>query len=93
MDAKDSILNLKKESYLEQFNTELECSQSFIDGVVELSLKENLGGRSLNKVCSQVFKEIDRQMLIEDHTEHKVLRLTKKNIDDPNSFKFRVKKM
>ena len=93
LDAKDSILNLKKENYLEQFNTELECSQSFIDGVVELSLKENLGGRSLNKVCSQVFEEIDRQMLIEDHTEHKVLRLTKKNIDDPNSFRFRVKKM
>ena len=80
-EAKESVLNLKKERYLQQFNTELECDKSFIEGVVDLALKENLGGRSLNKVCSQIFERVDRQMLIEEHTEHKVLKLTKKNIE------------
>ena len=92
-EAKESVLNLKKERYLQQFNTELECDKSFIEGVVDLALKENLGGRSLNKVCSQIFERVDRQMLIEEHTEHKVLKLTKKNIEDKNNFEFTVKKM
>ncbi len=92
-EAKESVLNLKKERYLQQFNTELECDESFIEGVVDLAIKENLGGRSLNKVCSQIFERVDRQMLIEEHTEHKVLKLTKKNIEDKDNFEFTVKKM
>ena len=92
-DAKESVLNLKKQRYLEQFNTELKCDSSFIDAVVELALKEKLGGRSLNKVCANIFERVDRQMLIEDHTDHKVLKLTRKNVENPDKFTFRKKKI
>ena len=92
-EAKDSILSLRLERYLEDFNTEVICTDPFIDGIVNLALKEDLGGRGLNKVCADLFERLDRRMLIEDHTEHKVLRLTKKNIENKDNFKFTVKKM
>ena len=87
-EAKGSVLNLKKERYLDQFNTELICDDSFIDAIVEFALKEKLGGRSLNKVCSRIFERVDRQMLIDDHTEHKVLKLTRKNVENTDCFTF-----
>ncbi|MCR5483516.1 MAG: AAA family ATPase [Bacilli bacterium] len=81
-ESKESILNLTKERYLNQFNVEFDCDDSFIDEIVRLALEENLGGRSLNNVTETVFGRIDRQVLMLDHSERNYFTLTRENVLD-----------
>ncbi|MBQ7240312.1 MAG: AAA family ATPase [Bacilli bacterium] len=90
-ESKESILNLTKERYLNQFNVEFDCDDSFIDEIVRLALEENLGGRSLNNVTETVFGRIDRQVLMLDHSERNYFTLTRENVLD-NDKKLELRK-
>lgn len=87
VDAKESILKLKMETYLNIYNTELTYDSSFIDAAVARAIELERGGRSLNKVMADVFERLDREIQLNDFTKHKRLVLTRKIVDNPDSFK------
>ena len=87
--SKRSVLLRTVKRFLEQFNTEVEYDESFIEAFIEKTLENKSGGRSLNKISAKTFKKAQAEIMkadFKDNGKRKVLKITGDTVSNPRKF-------
>ena len=87
--SKRSVLLRKFKRLLEQFNTEVDYGDDFLDAFIEEAMKIERGGRNLDTIYSQTFKKAEAEIMkadFHDDGKKKVLKITGEILSNPRKF-------
>ena len=90
--SKRSVMLRKFKRLLEQFNTEVDYDDSFLDAFIEKTLSSELGARSLNRIYSETLSDAEADIMIADYEDggkKKVLKLTSDIFTDSTKFELK----
>ncbi len=90
--SKRSVMLRKFKRLLEQFNTEVDYDDSFLEAFIEKTLSSELGARSLNRIYSETLKDAEADIMIADYEDggkKKVLKLTSDIFTDSTKFELK----